>query len=52
MRKAWIWREEGMGLGIVQNIADRHGWRIAARNRPEGGAMFIVTLPVRGDVKA
>jgi len=42
-------REEGMGLGlrISQLIAEAHGGRLLAANRPEGGAMFRLQLPVR-----
>jgi PAS domain S-box-containing protein len=37
----------GLGLSIVQRIVDEHGGRIAAGNRPEGGA--VVTLDLPGD---
>lgn len=36
----------GMGLAIVQKIAERHGGEITARSKPGAGATFIVTLPV------
>lgn len=33
----------GMGLAIVQEIANGHGWEIAATESPDGGARFEVT---------
>jgi C4-dicarboxylate-specific signal transduction histidine kinase len=34
----------GIGLTIAQTIVDAHGGTIDARNNPEGGATFTVTL--------
>jgi PAS domain S-box-containing protein len=36
----------GLGLSIVQRIVEDHGGRIFAGNRPEGGAVVTVRLPV------
>jgi signal transduction histidine kinase len=37
----------GLGLYVCYGIVQRHGGRITARNRPGGGAVFTVRLPLR-----
>jgi signal transduction histidine kinase len=32
---------------VTAGIIDQHGGLIVANNRPEGGAKFEITLPVR-----
>ena len=40
----------GLGLGIVQRLAEAHGGHVAVENPPGGGALFRVTFPPsRGD---
>jgi len=41
-------RGSGLGLAVSYAIIREHGGRIAARNRPGGGALFVVTLPIAG----
>lgn len=36
----------GLGLSIVERIVEAHGGRVAAANRPQGGAILTVRLPV------
>jgi two-component system, OmpR family, sensor histidine kinase BaeS len=36
----------GLGLSIARDLVEAHGGTIAAANRPEGGAVFTILLPV------
>jgi two-component system, LuxR family, sensor kinase FixL len=39
----------GMGLAISRRIAEAHGGRLAAANRPEGGAVFTFVIPMSNE---
>jgi signal transduction histidine kinase len=36
----------GLGLALVKSIAIRHGGSVECENRPDGGACFVVCLPL------
>ena len=38
----------GLGLTIAHRLVEAHGGKLAAHNRAEGGAEFVVVLPVSG----
>lgn len=35
---------EGLGLAIVQSIAQAHGWRVKVENNPQGGSKFTLEM--------
>lgn len=45
-------RGVGLGLAICRGIARAHGGQILARNRPGGGAEFVLTVPTGGRAPA
>ena len=40
-------REEGMGIGlsVVKNIIDTHGWKIDVQSKKDVGTTFTITIP-------
>ena len=42
-------RGSGLGLAICRAIATNHGGEINAFNRPNGGAEFVLRIPIRRD---
>lgn len=44
---SWAAPHRGLGLKIARSIVEAAGGRIMAFNRPQGGARFMIELPVR-----
>ena len=38
----------GLGLSIVKQVVDGHGGTVSVTNRPSGGTVVTMTLPVAG----
>lgn len=41
----------GLGLSVARRLVEFHGGKINARNRPGGGARFVVSIPSGGEMK-
>lgn len=46
-------REEGMGIGlsVVKNIIETHGWKIAVESEKGKGSCFTITIPLPKETK-
>ena len=42
----------GLGLAVVAMTAASHGGEVRAQNRPGGGAVFYIDLPIAGDSRS
>ena len=42
----------GLGLSAVYGVIQDHGGQITCRNKPEGGAMFVLKLPAVTEIAA
>ncbi|HEY0816451.1 MAG TPA: HAMP domain-containing sensor histidine kinase [Pseudonocardia sp.] len=40
-----VTRRYGIGLALVSDVVARHGGTVDARNQPDGGALFALSLP-------
>jgi two-component system, OmpR family, sensor kinase len=40
-----VTRRYGIGLALVSDVVTRHGGTVDARNQPDGGAVFTLSLP-------
>ena len=42
----------GLGLSVVYGVVQDHGGQITCQNKPQGGALFVVRLPVAAEPAA
>ena len=42
----------GLGLAVSRRIAEQHGGSLSGHNRPDGGACFVLRLPLDSEVAA
>jgi len=42
----------GLGLSAVYGVVEDHGGQITCRNKPEGGALFVLKLPAVTEISA
>ena len=42
-------KSTGLGLNLVRQVALLHGGHVKLHNRPSGGVMAVLTLPIKND---
>jgi signal transduction histidine kinase len=42
----------GLGLSAVYGVIQEHGGQITCQNKPDGGALFVLRLPVAAEAAA
>jgi two-component system NtrC family sensor kinase len=47
-----IGKGTGLGLSAVYGVIQEHQGQIACQNKPEGGALFVLRLPVASQAEA
>ncbi|MBQ9238555.1 MAG: sensor histidine kinase [Treponema sp.] len=45
-------REEGFGIGlsVVKQVIDSHGWTIAVDSEPGAGTVFTISIPIATEI--